>query len=71
MSIAAISHRLAALEEKTKPRMLVTLADFVLWRAKWRQGIVEEVEFDPTLEEGLRRFVEHSQRGENLEARSR
>ncbi len=34
MSIAAISHRLAALEEKTKPRMLVTLDDFVLWRAE-------------------------------------
>jgi hypothetical protein len=59
---------LAVLEERAKPRMIATLADFVLWRAKRRQGIMEEVEIDPVLEEALRRFAEHSHRGENLEA---
>jgi hypothetical protein len=64
----AFNKRLATLEERVKPRMISTLADFVVWRAKWRRGIMEEVEIDPVLEEGLRRFVEHSHGGENLEA---
>jgi hypothetical protein len=68
MKFNALNQRMAALEEKAKPRMIVTLADFVLWRAKLRQGIMEEVEIDPVLEEGLRRFAEHSHGGENLEA---
>jgi hypothetical protein len=46
------------LEEGARPRLLITLADFVIWRAKWRRGIKEEVEIDPPLEAALRRFAE-------------
>ena len=62
MKLRGIDRRLAALEESARPRILVTLADFVLWRAKWRRGIEEEVELDPVLEEGLREFSERSKR---------
>ena len=62
MKLRGIDRRLAALEESARPRILVTLADFVLWRAKWRRGIKEEVESDPILEEGLREFAERSKR---------
>ncbi len=62
MKLRGIDRRLAALEERARPRILVTLADFVLWRAKWRRGIEEEVELDPVLEEGLREFAERSKR---------
>ena len=62
MKLRGIDRRLAALEERARPRILVTLADFVLWRAKWRRGIEEEVELDPVLEEGLREFSERSKR---------
>jgi hypothetical protein len=62
MKLSGIDRRLAALEESARPRILVTLADFVLWRAKWRRGIEEEVELDPFLEEGLREFAERSKR---------
>jgi hypothetical protein len=51
-----INKRLAFLEDRAKPRMLVTLADLVLWRAKWRRGIKEEVEIDPILEDAFRDF---------------
>ena len=68
MKFNALNKRMAVLEERAKPRMIATLADFVVWRAKWRQGIEEVVEIDPVLEEGLRRFAEHSHGGENLEA---
>ena len=60
----AFNKRLAALEERARPRILFTLADFVVWRAKWRRGIKEEVELDPVLEEGLRKFAEHSWRAQ-------
>jgi hypothetical protein len=49
MNLGGIDRRLAALEERARPRVLVTLADFVLWRAKWRRRIKEEVELDPVL----------------------
>jgi hypothetical protein len=62
MKLRGIDRRLAALEESARPRILVTLADFVLWRAKWRRGIEDEVELDPVLEEGLREFSERSKR---------
>ena len=62
MKLRGIDRRLAALEERARPRVLVTLADFVLWRAKWRRGIEDEVELDPVLEEGLREFSERSKR---------
>ena len=64
MKLRGIDRRLAALEERARPRILVTLADFVLWRAKWRRGIGEEVELDLVLEEGLRKFAEHSRRAQ-------
>ena len=60
MKFNALNKRMAALEEKEKPRMIATLADFVVWRAKWRQGIEEEVEIAPVLAEGLRNFAERS-----------
>ena len=47
----AFNKRLTALEEKAKPRLIVTLADFVVWRAKWRRGIMEEVEIASPLKE--------------------
>jgi len=64
MKLGGIDRRLVALEERARPRILVTLADFVLWRAKWRRGIGEEVELDLVLEEGLRKFAEHSRRAQ-------
>lgn len=68
MKFNALNKRMIILEERAKPRMIATLADFVIWCAKRRQGIMEEVEIDPVLGEALRRFAEHSHRGENLEA---
>jgi len=62
MKLGGIDRRLAALEERARPRILVTLADYVVWHAKWRRGIEEKVELDPVLEEGLRKFAEHSRR---------
>ena len=64
MKLGGIDRRLAALEERARPRILVTLADYVVWHAKWRRGIEEEVELDPVLEEGLRKFAEHSRRAQ-------
>jgi hypothetical protein len=64
MKLGGIDRRLAALEERARPRILVTLADYVVWRAKWRRGIEEEVELDPVLEEGLRKFAEHYRRAQ-------
>jgi hypothetical protein len=60
MKFNALNKRMAVLEEKAKPRMIATLADFVVWRAKWRQGIEEEVEIDPVLAEDLRDFAKRS-----------
>jgi hypothetical protein len=61
MKFNALNKRMGVLEERAKPRMIATLADFVLWRAKWRQGIMEEVEIAPILAEGLRNFAMRSQ----------
>jgi hypothetical protein len=61
MKFNALNKRMAAVEERAKPRMIVTLADFVLWRAKWRQRIMEEVEIAPILAEGFRNFAKRSQ----------
>ena len=60
MKFNALNKRMSVLEEKAKPRMIATLAGFVLWRAKWRQGIKEVVEIAPVLAEGLRNFAERS-----------
>jgi hypothetical protein len=64
MKLGGIDRRLAALEERARPRILVTLADYVVWHAKWRRGMEEEVELDSVLEEGLRKFAEHSRRAQ-------
>lgn len=61
MKFNALNKRMGVLEERAKPRMIATLSDFVLWRAKWRQGIMEEVEIAPILAEGLRNFATRSQ----------
>jgi hypothetical protein len=50
MKLGGIDRRLAALEERAKPRMIATLADFVIWRAK---GCREEVEFTPAMKEAF------------------
>jgi hypothetical protein len=44
----ALNKRLEVLEERAKPRMISTLADLVLWRAK---GCKEDVELSPELHE--------------------
>jgi hypothetical protein len=51
-----LARRLETLEEGSRPRVLRTLADFVVWRAKWKRGIEEEVEIDPVLENALRKL---------------
>jgi hypothetical protein len=58
MRTTAINKRLAILEEGARPRILITLADFVVWHAKWRLGIKEEVEIAPLLESALRGLAE-------------
>jgi hypothetical protein len=58
MRTTAINKRLAVLEEGARPRVLITLADFVIWRAKWRRRIKEEVEIDPPLQAALRGLAE-------------
>jgi hypothetical protein len=40
MKFIAFDKRIDALEERAKPRMIATLAGFVVWRAKWRRGII-------------------------------
>jgi hypothetical protein len=61
MKFNALNKRMGVLEERAKPRMIATLGDFVLWRAKWRLGIMEEVEIASILAEGLRNFATRSQ----------
>jgi hypothetical protein len=34
MKFNALNKRMAALEKRARPRMIATLADFVVWRAK-------------------------------------
>ena len=46
----AFNKRLAALEEMAKPRMIATLADFVIWHAN---GCKEEVKFTPAMKEAF------------------
>jgi hypothetical protein len=50
MKLGGIDRRLEALEERAKPRMIATLADFVIWRAK---GCREEVEFTLVMKEAF------------------
>jgi len=47
MGLSALKKRLDALEERTKPRIISTLADYVLWAAS--DGDVE-VEFSPEIQ---------------------
>jgi hypothetical protein len=50
MKFNALNQRMAALEEKAKPRLIATLADFVIWHAN---GCEEEVEFSPAMKEAF------------------
>jgi hypothetical protein len=50
MKFNALNKRMAALEERAKPRMIATLADFVIWCTK---GCREEVEFTPVMKEAF------------------
>ena len=50
MKFNALNQRIAALEEKAKPRMIATLADFVIWCAN---GCREEVEFISVMKEAF------------------
>ena len=50
MKFNALNQRMAALEEKAKPRMIATLADFVIWCAN---GCREEVEFTSVMKEAF------------------
>jgi hypothetical protein len=52
MEFNTLNKRLAALEEKTKPKMIASLADFVIWCAN---GCEEEVEFTPIMKEAFPR----------------
>lgn len=63
-----IDRRLAALEADSGPRVLETLADFVVWRARWRRGIEEEVKIAPSLSEALQNFADCSHRGKNCKS---
>jgi hypothetical protein len=51
MKFNAFNKRLAVLEEQAKPRLIATLADFVIWCAN---GCEEEVEFTPAMKEPFR-----------------
>ncbi len=53
MKLANLECRLAVLEERTKPRMIASLADFVIWCAS--SGCEEDVEFTPAMKEALPR----------------
>jgi len=50
MKFNALNKRMAVLEERAKPRMIATLADFVIWCAN---GCREEVEFTPVMKEAF------------------
>jgi hypothetical protein len=50
MKFNALNKRMAALEEKAKPRMIASLADFVIWCAN---GCDEVVEFTPVMKEAF------------------
>jgi len=57
----AFNKRLAALEARAKPRLIATLADFVLWCAK--DGPDRNVELSPQMQE----FVDESLKHRNWE----
>jgi len=50
MKLGGIDRRLAVLEEGARPRVIATLADFVIWHAN---GCKEEVEFTPVMKEAF------------------
>jgi len=50
MKLRGIDRRLEALVERARPKMIATLADFVIWHAK---GCKEEVEFTPAMKEAF------------------
>lgn len=54
-----MERKLATLEEKNEPRLISTLADFVLWCAKHEDGDDKEIELSPQMQE----LVEDCQAG--------
>jgi hypothetical protein len=54
-----IERRLEQLEERRKPRVISTLADLVLWRAKG--GSDEDVELSPQMQEFVDETLKHMQ----------
>jgi hypothetical protein len=54
MRSIALNKRLAVLETRAKPRLIATLADFVLWHAEDEPD--RNVEFSPQMQE----FVDES-----------
>jgi hypothetical protein len=64
MKFNSLNKRLAMLEERAKPRLIATLADYVIWCANWKKGIREDVEFSPAMEEAFG----HAPRGVDHEA---
>jgi hypothetical protein len=53
----ALNKRLVALEERTKPRLIATLADFVLWCAKDEPD--RNVELSPQMQEFVDENLKH------------
>ena len=56
----AFNKRLAALEERARPRMITTLADFILWCAEVKPD--EDVELSPQMQEFVDETLKHRQR---------
>jgi hypothetical protein len=54
MTYKSFSKRLTVLEVGAKPRLIATLADYVIWCANCKKGIREDVEFSPAMEEAFR-----------------
>jgi hypothetical protein len=57
MKLGSIDRRLAALEVKAKPKMIATLADFVLWCAEDEPD--EDVELSPQMQEFVDETSKH------------
>jgi hypothetical protein len=56
----AFNKRLAALVERTRPRIISTLVDFVMWCAEDEPD--EDVELSPQMQEFVDETLKHRQR---------
>jgi len=57
MKLGGIDRRLEALEERAKPRIIATLADFVIWCAEDEPD--EDVELSPQMQEFVDEALKH------------